>query len=172
MVFFGHHIYVYSLNTRCILTWKAAVNRCSVKKLLRKNSQKSQENTCGGTCHTFKNPLKDFDNFKSKQNSVWSNVFWYVKVCIFWKCIQDTINWDKKQNVRKISLRQNKRYKKCPLFYFASSNSSQFYFEIAILIWAEGSFSKTVYGIFHFWFRFVFIKAYIFIQQNGWTLWL
>ena len=30
--------------------------------------------------------------------------------------------------------------------------------------------SKTVCGIFHFRFRSVFIKVYIFIQQNAWTL--
>ena len=30
--------------------------------------------------------------------------------------------------------------------------------------------SKTVCGIFHFRFRFVFIKVYIFAQQNAWTL--
>ena len=30
--------------------------------------------------------------------------------------------------------------------------------------------SKTVCGIFHFQFRFVFIKVYIFVQQNAWTL--
>ena len=29
---------------------------------------------------------------------------------------------------------------------------------------------KTVCGIFHFQFRFVFIKVYIFVQQNAWTL--
>ena len=29
--------------------------------------------------------------------------------------------------------------------------------------------SKTVCGIFHFRFRFVFIKVYIFVQQNAWT---
>ena len=33
--------------------------------------------------------------------------------------------------------------------------------------------SKTVFGIFHFRFRFVIIKViYIFVQQNAWTLWL
>ena len=32
--------------------------------------------------------------------------------------------------------------------------------------------SKTVCGIFHFRFRFVFIKVYTFVQQNAWTLWL
>ena len=30
--------------------------------------------------------------------------------------------------------------------------------------------SKTACGIFHFWFRFVFIKVYIFVQQNAWIL--
>ena len=30
-----------------------------------------------------------------KQKSVWSNIFWYVTVCIFWKCIQYTIHWGK-----------------------------------------------------------------------------
>ena len=29
--------------------------------------------------------------------------------------------------------------------------------------------SKTVCEIFHFRFRFVFIKAYIFVQQKAWT---
>ena len=30
--------------------------------------------------------------------------------------------------------------------------------------------SKTVRGILHFQFHFVFIKVYIFVQQNAWTL--
>ena len=30
--------------------------------------------------------------------------------------------------------------------------------------------SKTVCGIFHIRFRFFFIKVYIFVQQNTWTL--
>ena len=30
-------------------------------------------------------------------------------------------------------------------------------------------FSETVCRISHFRFRFVFIKAYIFVQQNAWT---
>ena len=29
---------------------------------------------------------------------------------------------------------------------------------------------KTVCGIFHVRFHFVFIKVYIFVQQNAWTL--
>ena len=30
--------------------------------------------------------------------------------------------------------------------------------------------SKTVCGIFHFRFHFVFVKVYIFVQKNAWTL--
>ena len=40
-------------------------------------------------------------DFKNNQKSVWSNVFWYVKVCIFWKCIQYTIRWDKIEMLKK-----------------------------------------------------------------------
>ena len=49
----------------------------------------------------IKDTLKAFDDFKNKQKSVWSNAFWYVKVCIFWKCIQYTIYWDKTQMLKK-----------------------------------------------------------------------
>ena len=45
-------------------------------------------------CVSLKDTLKAFDDFKNKQKRVWSNVFWYIKVCIFWKCIQYTIHWD------------------------------------------------------------------------------
>ena len=37
---------------------------------------------------------------KTSNKSVWSNAFWYVKVCIFWKCIQYTIHWDKMQMLK------------------------------------------------------------------------
>ena len=35
---------------------------------------------------------------------VWSDVFWYLKVCIFWKCIQYTRHWKKTQIWKKFSL--------------------------------------------------------------------
>ena len=38
---------------------------------------------------------------KTSNKSVLSNVFWYIKVCIFWNCIQDSINWDKTQILKK-----------------------------------------------------------------------
>ena len=60
---------------------------------------------------------------------------------IFWKFIQYTMHLGKTQMLN-IFFGQNERYKKCNLFSFASSNSSQSYFSFAILIWAEahGSF--------------------------------
>ena len=48
----------------------------------------------------FKDTLKVFDDFKSNKRK-WSNVFWYVKVYIFWKFIQYTIHWDKTQKLKK-----------------------------------------------------------------------
>ena len=45
----------------------------------------------------LKDTPKAFNDFKNKQKSVWSNVFWYMKACIFWKYIQYTLPWDKTQ---------------------------------------------------------------------------
>ena len=44
--------------------------------------------------------------------------------------------------------------------------NSQFLDELKHMV----HFSKTLCGIFHFRFRLVFIKVYIFIQQNAGTL--
>ena len=38
---------------------------------------------------------------KASDKSAWSNVFWYMKVSILWKCIQYTIRRDKTQILRK-----------------------------------------------------------------------
>ena len=74
----------------------------------------------------IKGTLKAFNNFENEQKSLWSNDSLNVKVCIFWKCIQYAIHWDKTQMLKKFSFGQNKQYKKYPLFL--STNSSQFYF--------------------------------------------
>ena len=44
-----------------------------------------------------------FDDFKNQRKRVWSNVFRYVKVYIFWKFIQSNIHWDKKKMLKNIS---------------------------------------------------------------------
>ena len=53
---------------------------------------------------------------KTSNKDIWGNVFWYVKVCVFWKCIQYTIHWDK-TNVKKIPFQQNKQYKNTFFFF-------------------------------------------------------
>ena len=58
---------------------------------------------CGRKISWFKDILKVFHDFENKQKGVWSNVFWYVKACIFWKCVQYTIHWDKTQMLKKKS---------------------------------------------------------------------
>ena len=104
--------------------------------------------------------MKAFNNLKNKKKSVWSNVFWYVKVCIIWKFVKYTIHWDKTQMLKKNNFRQNKQYKKCPPFYFATSFifNLQFLYELKQKV----RLCKTVCGIFHFQFCFVFIKGCVY----------
>ena len=40
---------------------------------------------------------------KTSNKNAWSNIFWYVKVYIFWKFIQYTIYWDETQILKKFS---------------------------------------------------------------------
>ena len=64
-------------------------------------------------------------------------------------------------NVKKISFRQNKRYKKCPLFFSRAPAHHSFTFNLQFLyeLKRKVCLSKTVCGISHFGFRFVFIKV-------------
>ena len=121
-----------------------------------------------------KDAVKAFDDFKNKQKNVWSNAFWYVKVCVFWKCIQCTIHWDKTQMLRKFPLDKISGTKNALFFLSRAPTYHSFTFNLRFLydLKHKVRLSKTVCGIFHFRFRFVFIKVYIFVQQNTWTLWL
>ena len=60
--------------------------------------------------------------------------------------------------------------KKCALFQEAATHHS-FTFNLQFLYQPKHNdhLSKTVCEIFHFQFRFVFIKVYIFVKQNAWT---
>ena len=65
--------------------------------------------------------------------------------------------------LKKISFGQNKH----------KNVHSQFYFNSRLLLYElkhKAHLSKTVRGIFHFLFRLVLIKVYIFVQQKVWTL--
>ena len=121
-----------------------------------------------------KDTLKAFDDCKNKQKSVWSSIFWYIKACTLWKCIHYTTHWDKPEIFLKNSFGENKRYKKCPVFLSRAPTPCSFTSHLRFLYELNHnvSLSKTVCAIFHFKFRFVFIKVYIFVQKNAWTLWL
>ena len=57
------------------------------------------------------------------------------------------------------------------LFFLSRAPTHQgFNFNLRLLYELKVRLSKTVCGIFHFQFRFVFIKVYIFVQQNAWTI--
>ena len=76
------------------------------------------------TSFLVKDTLKAFGDFKC----VWRNLFWYVKVCIFWKCfnkIHYTLRWN--ISVNKIPSDKINGTKNV-LFCFTSSRLSQFYF--------------------------------------------
>ena len=94
------------LRCRCFLLW-------TLQNFLRKQSWTKH-------CRQFlelKDTLKAFHVFENKQKSAWGNAFCDVKVCKFWKYIQN--------NTLCINTPgQNKRYKKCHLFSFAGSNST------------------------------------------------
>ena len=114
---------------------------------------------------SFKDTLKPFDDFKNKPQKFWSNIFWYVKVNIFWKFIQYTLHYDKTQ-IKKISFGQNKRYKKFPLSRAPSHNSFTFNSQFLYKLKHMPHLSKTVCGIFHVSIPSRFIKVYIFIHQK------
>ena len=106
--------------------------------------------------------------------SLWSNAFWYVKVCIFWKRIQYTIHRGEIQILKKFLWDKINGSKNELFFLSRASTHHSFTFNLRFLYELKHKvrLSKTVCGIFHFRFRFVFIKVYIFVQQNAWTLWL
>ena len=67
----------------------------------------------------IKDTLKDFDDFTNKQQKCMEKYLYFESV---FNALHIKIN----TNIKKSSFRQNKRYKNCPPYSFASSNSSQF----------------------------------------------
>ena len=55
---------------------------------------------------------------QTSNKAVWSNVFWYVTVYIFWKFIQYPMHWDKTQIFLKIIFAKDKRNKNWVLSFF------------------------------------------------------
>ena len=117
--------------------------------------------------------MKAFNDSKKRQQKC-MNVFWYVKVYIFWKFIQYTTQWDKTQMLKKFPSNKTTVTKKCTLFPLVDSNYHSFTFNSKSLYKLKHMVHlfKTVCGILDFPFHLVFIKHYIFVHQTAWTLWL
>ena len=107
---------------------------------------------------------------KTSNESVWTNVFWYIKVCIFCKCIEYTILWDKTQMLKKFPSDKINGTKNALFFLSRSPTHHSFTFNLRFLYEHKVRLFKTVCEIFHFRFRFIFIKVYTFVQQNAWNL--
>ena len=112
------------------------------------------------TENSFKDALKLFDDFKNKQESVWSNDFWYVKVYISWKGIQCSIHWNKIQMLKNISLDKINSTENALFFLSQAPIHYSFTFNLRSLyeLKYKVCLSKPVCGIFHFRFRFVLLK--------------
>ena len=129
---------------------------------------------CQSPCLLLRILLRLSTILKSSNKSVWSNVFWYVKVCMLWKCIQYTIHWDKTEMLKEFSSNKINGTKNVLVFllrvltHHSSTLNLWFLYQLKYKV----CLSKNMCGIFHFRFRFVFIKVYTYFQQNAWTLWL
>ena len=106
----------------------------------------------------FNGTLKAFDDFKNKQKSVWSTSFWYVKACIFWKCIQYTIHWDATQILKKFPSNKINSTKNALFFLLRAPTHYSLNFNLRFLyeLKHKVGLSEALYGIFPFLIPFRF----------------
>ena len=109
--------------------------------------------------------------WKRSNESVWSYVFWYVKVSIFWKCIQYTIHWDKTKMFKKF-LSDKINLTKGAFFFLSWAPTrdsftfnSQFLYQLKQMAHFSKtvSVSKTVFHSVSFLLNFIFL----FNKKNG-----
>ena len=75
-------------------------------------------------------------------NHQWSNALWYVKVYIFWKCIQYIIHWDKTKMLKNVLSDKISGTKNALFFLSRVATNHSFTFNFAILIWDEAQGSS------------------------------
>ena len=90
--------------------------------------------------------------------------FWYVKVCILWKCVQYTIHWVKTQMLEKVSSDKIDKNVVVFLSRVPTHHSLTFNLQFLYELRHRNRLSKTLCGIFHFRLLFVVIKVYNFVQ--------
>ena len=109
---------------------------------------------------------------KTSNKSVWRNVFWYVKVCIFWNCIQCTIHWDKTQFLKNFPSNKISRTKNVLFFLSQTPTHHSFTFNLPFYMsWSTRFVSLKLCEGFSI-FDLVSLQVHLFVQQNAWSLWL
>ena len=98
----------------------------------------------------------------------------YEVMFSFWKCIQYTIYRDKRVLLKKFPSDKINSTKNTLFFFLWAPTHHSFTFNSQFLyeLKHKACIYTTLCGIFHFRFRFLSIKVYIFVQQNQMTLWL
>ena len=121
----------------------------------------------------LKDALKTFDDFKNKQQKCMKKYFLICKsICIL---KMYSIRCTLRQNILKKFPSDNiNGTEKAVYFLSWAPTHHSFTFNLRFLneLKRNVCLSKIVCGIFHFRFCFIFIKVYISVQQNAWTLWL
>ena len=99
-------------------------------------------------------------------------IFFDIQKYVYSESVFNTLYIEVKQMLKKfpldkISVTKNAHFflSRAPTHHYLTFNL-RFLYELKHKVWL----SKTVCGIFHSQFHFVFIKVYIFVQQNAWTL--
>ena len=88
---------------------------------------------------------------------------------VYSESVFNTVYIEVKHKCLKISFGQSNRYQNCPLFLSRAPTHHSFTFNLRFLYELKHKvrLPKTMCGIFHFRFGFVFIKVYIFALQNA-----
>ena len=103
---------------------------------------------------------------KTSNNSVWSIIFWYVELCIFWNCIQYTTHWDKTQILKKFPSDKINGTKNA-LFFLRAPNDHSFIFNLQFLYEMKHMLclSKKCVCEFPFWNLFLFYKSLLLFNK-------
>ena len=120
-----------------------------------------------GIFHSRKDIHWRLSTILKASKKVYEVMFLICKVCISWKYIQYTINWNK-TNVKEIRSDKINSRKNALLFLSQAPTHHSFIFNLRFLYELKHKvrLSKTMCGIFLFRFRSVFIKVYIFVQKK------
>ena len=114
--------------------------------------------------------LKAFDAFKNKQKSVWINAFLICKSMYILKVYWVHYTWHKSNILKKFPSEKINVTKNIIFFLSRAPPHQSFTYDSRFLheLKQKVYVSKIVCGIFHFCFRLIFIKIYIF-RKNIFT---